>query len=162
MYKAPTSFIKSDEISINTCYRHPAFATQWHLSHKPLKEMEGNEIKRKLLLLDYYNANSYKTVNIIANAAVCRLLRSLPICTLHMICIFEMCGPGSCILDKASELAAHHTHLQEILKGLQDQWNEGAENLYCIFITKFCYCLVDFFPNLSLAFLVISHRISSQ
>jgi len=38
--------------------------------------------------------------------------------------------PRSRILDKASELAARNTDLQLLMNGLQDQWNEGAENLY--------------------------------
>jgi len=88
---------------------------------------------------------------------MCRLLRSLPVCTLHVICILEMCGPGSCILDKPSELAAHHTHLQEILKGLQDQWNEGAENLYSIFITNFPKPLVGFPCNIPQNFITKQH-----
>jgi len=81
-----------------------------------------------------------------------------PACDVH----FRDVWPRSRILDKASELAAHHTDLQEVLNGLHDQWNEGAENLYCVFITKFYYYLVDFFPNLWLAFLAISLIISSQ
>jgi len=49
-----------------------------------------------------------------------------PSCTVHLRDVW----PRSRILDKASELAARNTDLQLLMNGLQDQWNEGAENLY--------------------------------
>jgi len=60
--------------------------------------------KRKPLFLDYSGASNHEAGNNTAIVAMCRLVRNLPACTLHVMCTFEMCGPEHAFLRKLVNL----------------------------------------------------------
>jgi len=99
--------------------------------------------KKKTLFLDYSCASNHEADSIAAFLAMCRLVRNFPACTLHVMCTFEMCGPGHAFLRKLVNLLLV-TWISRTCWMVLKTCGMKVHNMYSWFVCKILWhlCLV--------------------